>query len=349
MHVPVMPKEVLQALSVQPGGRYIDATLGGGGHAREILKKGSPGGQLLGIDADPAAISAAERRLARYQDATLLVNDNFGNLRDICTRYDFFPVHGILLDLGLSSLQLAASGRGFSFQHDAPLDMRFSPEQNLTAAEIVNTYPAADLERLLREYGEEPRARRIAERIVARRPFRTTLEFADAVAAACGGRHGRIHPATRTFQALRIAVNQELEQLESVLHQAMDLLGFEGRLVVISYHSLEDRIVKRFMQRESKDCVCPPESPACVCEHRASLRLVSRKALKPSPEEVAGNPRSRSARLRVAERVLEQENSFADYLNLLAETDPGRVWRRPVMMAKLRKTFVALQTGILAS
>ena len=349
MHVPVMPKEVLCALAVQPGGRYIDATLGGGGHAREILRKSSPGGQLMGIDADPEAIGLATRRLTRYQDATLLVNDNFANLRDICTRYDFFPVHGILLDLGLSSMQLTATGRGFSFQHDAPLDMRFSPEQDVTAAEIVNTYPASEIERLLREYGEEPRARRIAERIVARRPFSTTLELADVVAAACGGRHGRIHPATRTFQALRIAVNRELEQLESVLHQAMDLLGFEGRLVVISYHSLEDRIVKRFMQRESRDCVCPPESPACICEHRASLKLISRKALKPTPEEVKSNPRSRSARLRVAERVLQQENSFADYLNLLAETDPGRVWRRPVMMAKLRKTFVALQTGILAS
>jgi 16S rRNA (cytosine1402-N4)-methyltransferase len=349
MHVPVMLKEVLQALAVQPGGRYIDATLGGGGHAREILKKSSPGGQLLGIDADPAAVSLASRRLARYEDATLLVNDKFVNLRDICTRYDFFPVHGILLDLGLSSMQLEASGRGFSFQHDAPLDMRFSPEQEISAAEIVNGYSAQDLGRLIREYGEEPRARRIAERIVARRPLKTTLELADVVAAAVGGRHGRTHPATRTFQALRIAVNQELEQLESVLHQAVDLLGFEGRLVVISYHSLEDRIVKRFMQREAKDCVCPPEAPACVCEHRASLKLVSRKALKPTAEEVSDNPRSRSARLRVAERVLEQENSFADYLNLFAETDPGSVWRRPVMMAKLRKTFVAMQTGILAS
>ncbi len=349
MHVPVMLKEVTQALAVQPGGRYIDATLGAGGHSREILKKSSPGGQLLGVDADPAAVSAAARRLARYQDATLLVNDNFANLRDICTRYDFFPVHGILLDLGLSSMQLEASGRGFSFQHDAPLDMRFSPEQEISAAEIVNDYSALELGRLIREYGEEPRARRIAERIVAQRPLKTTFELADVVAAASGGRHGRIHPATRTFQALRIAVNRELEQLESVLHQAVDLLGFEGRLVVISYHSLEDRIVKRFLQRESKDCVCPPESLACVCEHRASLKLVSRKALKPTPEEVAANPRSRSARLRIAERVLEQENSFADYLNLFAETDPGRVWRRPVMMAKLRKTFVAMQTGILAS
>jgi 16S rRNA (cytosine1402-N4)-methyltransferase len=349
MHVPVMPKEVLQALSVQPGGRYIDATLGAGGHAREILKKSAPGGQLMGIDADPEAITLAEHRLARYHDSTLLVNDNFGNLRDICTRYDFFPVHGILLDLGLSSMQLAASGHGFSFQHDAPLDMRFSPEQDISAADIVNTYPAAEIDRLVREYGEEPRARRIAERIVARRPFTTTLELADVVAAACGGRHGRIHPATRTFQALRIAVNQELERLESVLRQAMDLLGFEGRLVVISYHSLEDRIVKRFMQREAKDCVCPSTTPVCVCEHRASLKLISRKALKPTPEEIIGNPRSRSARLRVAERVLQQENSFADYLSLLAETNPGSVWRRPVMMARLRKTFVALQTGILAS
>ncbi len=225
MHVPVMLKEVTQALAVQPGGRYIDGTLGGGGHAREILKKSSPGGQLLGIDADPAAISAAQVRLTRYQDATLFVNDNFGNLRDICTKNDFFPVHGILLDLGLSSLQLGATARGFSFQYDAPLDMRFSPQQELTAADIVNQYPVTGLEELIRDYGEERQARRIAEYIVAGRPLNTTLELADVVSRATGGRHGRIHPATRTFQALRIAVNRELEQLEAVLRQTKFLMS----------------------------------------------------------------------------------------------------------------------------
>jgi len=343
MHVPVMLKEVVAALSVQPGGRYLDATVGGGGHASAILKKSSPGGQLLGIDADPKAIAAAAKKLKPYADSTLLVNDHFTNLKDICTRYDYSPVHGILLDLGMSSLQLNEAGRGFSFQREAPLDMRFSPRQEISAADIVNRYTESKLEDLLRNYGEERRSRQIARSILKKRPIATTTALASVVSEAVGGRHGRIHPATRTFQALRVAVNRELEQLESVLSQAVGLLGFEGRLVVISYHSLEDRIVKRFMQREARECICPPDIPACVCHHQASIKLISRRVIVPTPDEVRRNPRSRSARLRVVERIPGRESGYAHYLNEMAEADAPYIWRRPVMMEKFRKTFLALQ------
>jgi len=306
-HTPVLLEETVQALAVQPGGRYIDCTVGGGGHAAAILEHSMPGGQLLGIDADPEAVKIARVRLKAYRKSCLLLNENFIDLKEVATRYNFFPVHGILFDLGLSSLQLL-SPRGFSFQHDAPLDMRFDPRQEMTAAGIVNTYSEADISRLLRDYGEEEHSRRIARRIVMERPIRTTLELARVVEAAVGTRRGRIHPATKTFQALRIAVNHELEYLKLALEQALELLGFEGRLVVISYHSLEDRIVKEFMKRESKDCICPPTVPTCVCHHKARLRLVTKRVVTPQVEETRRNPRSRSARLRVAERFDSCQN-----------------------------------------
>jgi len=339
-----MASEVIQALAVQPGGRYIDATVGAGGHAAAILEHSAPGGQLLGIDADPRAIAAARSNLRRYRDSVLLVCDQFSNLKDICVRNDFLPVHGILFDLGLSSLQLADRQRGFSFQIDAPLDMRRNPGQAITAADIVNDYPELELERVLREYGEEALSRQIAHRVVAERPLRTTGELTHLVEAVAGSGRGRIHPATRTFQALRIVVNRELEQLEEALNQAVEILGFEGRLVVISYHSLEDRIVKRFMQREAMDCVCPPRVLECACHHQATLRLLARRVTKPSPLETARNPRSRSARLRAAERVALAEESFADYLNILAGNG-SRAWRKPVLMEKLRRTFLALEVS----
>ncbi len=291
-HTPVLLGETIEALNVQPGGRYIDATLGAGGHAAAILEHSSPGGQLLGIDADPGAIEMAGARLEAYRDSILLVNDNLSNLREICHKYDFFPVHGILFDLGLSSLQLEQDNRGFSFQHDALLDMRLSPEQETTAADIVNTYPEKQLARLIKDYGEERYSHQIARQIVRQRPITTTLQLVEAVERAVGGRRGRIHPATRTFLALRIAVNQELENLESALKQATSLLGFGGRLVVISYHSLEDRIVKNFMRQEAGG-------------ENASLRLINKKVLTPSTLEVRTNPRSRSAKLRAAERITE--------------------------------------------
>jgi 16S rRNA (cytosine1402-N4)-methyltransferase len=221
--------------------------------------------------------------------------------------------------------------------------MCFSPDQEISAADIVNQYSEGQLESIIRTYGEERQSRQIARSIIQKRPIATTVGLAEVVTDAVGGRHGRIHPATRTFQALRVAVNRELEQLESVLSQAISLLGFEGRLVVISYHSLEDRIVKRFMQRESRDCICPADIPVCVCSHQAKVKLISRRIIAPSTDEVRRNPRSRSARLRVAERVPERENSFADYLNVMAETDDSYVWKRPVMMEKVRRAFMALQ------
>ena len=220
-------------------------------------------------------------------------------------------MHGILFDLGLSSFQLNGDARGFSFQHEAVLDMRLSPEQAVTAEDLVNQLPEIELAGLIRTYGEESHSHRIARSIVQERPIKTTLQLARTVEQAVGGRKGRIHPATKTFQALRIAVNHELDNLGTVLKQALDLLGFGGRLVVISYHSLEDRIVKQFMHQESVDCICPPTTPTCICGHTATLRLVNKKVITPSDEEVYLNPRSHSAKLRVAERIITHNNQCA--------------------------------------
>jgi 16S rRNA (cytosine1402-N4)-methyltransferase len=308
-HVPVLLREVVEALAVRPGGRYVDCTLGAGGHAEAILEAASPDGELLGIDLDPEALTTARQRLARFSaegggERVTFVEGNFSQVGDLCRERDFAPVQGILFDLGLSSLQLEEESRGFSFQRQGPLDMRFSPRQELTAADIVNTYSQEDLADLLWRYGEERRSRRIARRLIEERPFRTTTQLAKAVEQAVGRRaRGVIHPATRTFQALRITVNQELLHLATALLQAHGLLGFGSRLVVISYHSLEDRIVKNFMRREARDCVCPPGVLICVCGHRATLRLVARGVVRPSAAEVTANPRARSARLRVAERL----------------------------------------------
>ena len=344
-HIPVLTREVVENLSVQPGGRYIDCTLGSGGHAQSILEHSSPGGQLLGIDADPNAIKASADRLKSFNRSLLLVNDNFVNLKDICVKYDYFPVHGILFDLGLSSVQLEEEGRGFSFQLDSPLDMRFSPAQRISAYDIVNSYSEVDLARILKTYGEEINSRQIAKKLVQKRPIRTTTELAGIVEEAVGGRHGKIHPATRTFQALRIVVNHEMENLEDALNQAVSLLGFGGRLAVISYHSLEDRIVKHFLQRESKDCICPPEAIKCTCGHKASLKIITRKIITPTFAEVELNPRSRSAKLRAAERAItptEQYEKAVEQLNCsVGIVTQG--WRRPALIEKLRKTFLSLQ------
>ncbi len=302
-HTPVLLQTTVELLQVRPGGRFVDCTVGTGGHAEAILQQLSPSGSLLGIDADPKALEVAGRRLAHYGQAVTLVNDNFKHLENICRAHDFFPVDGILLDLGISSLQLDDRERGFSFRFDAPLDMRFGPDQSTTAARIVNSFPEEDIAALLREYGEERHSRLIARRIVAVRPIKTTLDLVNAIERLPGMTSGRIHPATRTFQALRIAVNREIENLEEALSQTVRVLGKGGRLVVISYHSLEDRLVKRFMQKESKSCLCPPEMPVCTCAHTPSLRLVHRKAITTSETEERENPRSRSTKLRVAERV----------------------------------------------
>lgn len=337
-HIPVLLKETVDALAIQPGGRYIDCTAGGGGHAEAILEHSAPGGQLLGIDADPEAIDTARARLSRFGSSALIVNDNFANLEAICLKNDFEPVNGILFDLGLSSLQLSETGHGFSFKHGAPLDMRFGPGQKISAADIVNKYSEAELARIIFEFGEETHSRQIAHLIVRARPIRTTDELANLIERSMPGR-GRIHPATKTFQALRIAVNQELEHLESALGQALNLLGHEGRLVVISYHSLEDRIVKNFMRREASACICPPGLPQCVCHHQPRLKLVNKQVIVPSLAEEKANPRSRSAKLRVAERIIgnEEWQETAERLSVLAGNDTSS-WKRP---SKMRMIFGA--------
>jgi 16S rRNA (cytosine1402-N4)-methyltransferase len=301
-HVPVLYQEVIAGLRPKPGGHYIDATVGGGAHARGLLKASSPDGQLLGMDADPTAIAQARQSLAEYGERAILVNGNFADLKEIAARHGFCPVGGILLDLGLSSFQLERAERGFAFQLEGPLDMRFNPQQGPTAADLVNTLPEDRLADLLWRYGEEHQARRIARAIVAHRPLRTTRELAEIVQRTVSRRR-RIHPATRTFLALRIAVNQELDALSRALPQAVELLAPGGRLAVISFHSLEDRIVKVFFRDEARGCICPPDVPVCVCHHQPALEVLTKKPIRPSEAEVRRNPRSRSARLRLASRL----------------------------------------------
>ena len=305
VHVPVLLDEVVAGLQPRPGGRFIDCTIGLGGHAAAILERISPSGRLLGIDADPNAIKISKDRFSNYGEAVTLVNDNFVNLDAICKEYLFHPVDGILFDLGVSSLQLDTAERGFSFHLDAPLDMRFSPEQGLTASDIVNRFSEQELAKLIERYGEERHSRRIARYIAQNRPITTTAELAQLVeqASVASSRRSRIHPATRTFMALRIAVNSELQNLELALKQTPDLLRPGGRLTVISYHSLEDRIVKQFMRYAASSCVCPPGTIICRCGHVPTLKLISRKVIKPASLEIESNPRSRSARLRIAERL----------------------------------------------
>ncbi len=302
--MPVLLSAVLEGLRPRSGMSFIDATLGAGGHAAALLEASAPDGRLLGFDRDAAALEVARRRLARFGDRVRVVHASYAQIGRLAPAHGFEAVDGILFDLGLSSLQLDDPARGFSFRFDAPLDMRFDPRHGITAAELVNELPEERLAALLREYGEERHARRIARAIVAARPVRTTGRLAEVVARAVPrARHERIHPATRTFQALRIAVNEELEALERALPQAVELLRPGGRLAVISFHSLEDRIVKRFMRREAQDCLCPPEQLVCTCEHVARLRVITRKPIMATEEEIAANPRARSARLRLAERV----------------------------------------------
>lgn len=300
-HTPVLVKEVIEGLQVKPGGRYIDATVGLGGHSRAILSASAPSGRLLCIDADPEALARARENLADFASRVRLVRADFSTLQATAAANGFDAVDGILFDLGVSSLQLDTAERGFSFQQEGPLDMRFSGE-GLAAADVVNTFSERELADIIWRYGEERESRRIAREIVAHRPLHSSTELAALVARVKRSRE-KIHPATRTFQALRIAVNQELEALSLALPQAVDLLVPGGRLAVITFHSLEDRIVKQFIHRESQQCICPPQGPACTCTHRASLRVLNRKPIIPAAEEVARNRRSRSAKLRLAVRL----------------------------------------------
>ncbi len=300
-HVPVLLNGTIEGLQVQGGRYFIDCTVGSGGHAAAILERILPGGKLLGIDADSEAIRIAEARFSDYGEVVSLVNDNFVNLKAICSKYKFYPVDGILLDLGVSSQQLDTAQRGFSFQREAPLDMRFDSRQGLTAADIINTFPEQELAHIIKEYGEERHSRRIAQHVVQSRPITSTVQLAQVVEQALGRKRARIHPATRTFMAFRIAVNRELDNLKVALEQTINLLRFRGRLVVISYHSLEDRIVKEFMRREASSCLCPPGTIVCRCGHVPSLKLISRKVIRPTSLEIESNPRSRSAKMRIAE------------------------------------------------
>ena len=301
-HTPVMAREAVAALRVKPAGKYIDCTCGEGGHSLAILNAAAPPPSVLCLDMDGQALQTARMRLRTF-GSVAFAQANYADVAALAPQSGFGNADGALLDLGLSSLQLDVGARGFSFRHEAPLDMRFDAAQALTAHEVVNGYAEQAIADIIFRFGEERRSRRIARAIVRNRPVRTTTQLADIVAKSVGRPRGRIHPATRTFQAIRIAVNGELDNLQRGLHGAIQTLGKRGRFAVITYHSVEDRIVKTTLRRESADCVCPPETPQCVCSHAAAIRLVNRRVIKPSPDEIRANPRSRSARLRVAERI----------------------------------------------
>jgi 16S rRNA (cytosine1402-N4)-methyltransferase len=277
--------------------------VGAAGHAWGILQASAPDGQLIGLDVDPAALELAASRLAEFGGRASLKRGSYAQLAQHLQAAGWEAVDGILLDLGASSMQFDRPERGFSFQQEGPLDMRFDPDGASTAAQLVNQLPEAELADILYQYAEERSARRIARAIVEARPLQTSTQLAAVIAKAAGGQRGGIHPATRSFQALRIAVNGELANLEEALPQAVAALKPGGRLAVISFHSLEDRQVKQFMRRESQDCICPPGQPVCTCGHKASIKEVTRKPLVAQENEVTANPRARSARLRVAEKL----------------------------------------------
>ncbi|RMF04298.1 MAG: 16S rRNA (cytosine(1402)-N(4))-methyltransferase RsmH [Chloroflexi bacterium] len=305
MHVSVLLQEVVEALQPRAGGIYIDGTVGAGGHAAAVLRASAPDGRLFGFDQDPQALELARQNLAQFGERVQLYHANFRQLAALARLHRIPPADGILLDLGVSSMQFDQAERGFSFQADGPLDMRMNPQAGPTAAELVNTLPEAELANLIYRYGEERHSRRIARAIINARPIHRTAQLAQVVAGAVRrkGKPGarKIHPATRTFQALRIAVNHELDVLEQVLPQALGLLKPKGRLAVISFHSLEDRIVKQFFRQEATDCICPPEQPVCTCEHKSIINIITKKPITPGLAEIEVNSRARSAKLRVVE------------------------------------------------
>jgi 16S rRNA (cytosine1402-N4)-methyltransferase len=301
-HHPVLYQEILTALAPFSPGRYVDGTLGAGGHAFGLLLSSAPFGELLGIDLDPVALDLASQRLKEFGNRVHLVHGSYSDLPQHLKNTGWQQINGIVLDLGVSSMQLDRPEKGFSFRQDAPLDMRFNPSAPQTGAELLNGLDEAEITRILWEYGEEQQARRITRAIIQNRPILTTGQLAAIIEKAIG-RRGAIHPATRTFQALRIAVNAELDNLQEVLPQIVEALEPGGRAAIISFHSLEDRIVKHFFQQESKDCICPPEQPTCTCGHRASLKILTRHPVEASEQEKKENPRARSAKLRIVERI----------------------------------------------
>ena len=305
-HEPVLASRVLDLLRpcLEHGGVFVDATLGRAGHARLVLEAFSEV-QLVGFDRDPVAVEAAGAVLAPYSGRARIVRDDFKGLAPALERLGAAPVRGVLFDLGVSSPQLDDPARGFSYRHDGPLDMRMDPDQELSARQVVNEYPVPELERVIARYGEERFARRIARAIERARPVETTTELADVVVPAipAATRRTGSHPARRTFQALRIEVNGELRALDAALPAAVDALDAGGRVVVLSYHSLEDRIVKRLFAEESKGCTCPPDFPVCACGAEARVRVLVKRPARPTAEEIAANPRAQSAKLRAAEKL----------------------------------------------
>ena len=305
-HVSVMGQEVVRFLKPEPGGRYLDGTLGGGGHAESILMESSPDGQVLGLDRDDEALAAARKRLDRFGARLTVRQASFEAAGEILAEEGWNGVDGVVLDLGLSSHQLASAERGFSFQSSGKLDMRMDRRQSLDAYKIVNTFPVAKLERILREFGEEPQAHRIALAIGSERrvrPLATTAELVKLIIKVKGAGRRDHHPATQTFQALRIAVNEELHHLDRFLEKGYEVLKPNARMVIVSFHSLEDRSVKSAFRRWSRDCLCPPRTPVCRCGWSRKVKLLTKKPLAPSINEVSVNSRARSAKLRAVERI----------------------------------------------
>lgn len=301
-HQPVLLDEVLEGLQVRPGGHYVDGTLGAGGHARAILEQSAPDGELLAFDVDPEAIRISQSALEKYGNRVIMQRSSYTNMSKVVAELGWPNPDGILLDLGASSMQFDQAQRGFSFQNEGPLDMRFDLDSAHSANAIVNEWSAQGLKELLETYGEQPRARKVADAIVNARPIENTTQLAEIVAHALRSKKRGIHPATKTFQALRIAVNSELDNLSTALPDAISLLVEGGRLAVISFHSLEDRIVKRFFNQESKDCICPPEQLICTCGHQAQIVRITRKPIMAGEDELKINRRSRSAKLRIVEK-----------------------------------------------
>jgi 16S rRNA (cytosine1402-N4)-methyltransferase len=308
-HVSVLLQECIDGLNIRPDGIYVDGTLGGAGHSFQIASRLTTG-RLIGIDRDQVALEAAGKRLAPYQDRVTLVHSNFCDIKEVLAKLNIPGVDGILLDLGVSSPQLDDGERGFSYMTDAPLDMRMNRQDTLSASTVVNTWPREELKRILYDYGEERYAPQIASAICRRReegPIETTLELVDVIRSAMppAALREKQHPAKRSFQAIRIAVNDELGSVEQVLRDAIPCLNQGGRLAVITFHSLEDRIVKNAMAAAARGCTCPPEFPVCVCGKKPAVKLVNRKPIVSGSKELEDNPRARSAKLRVCEKITD--------------------------------------------
>lgn len=301
-HRPVLYQETIQYLTANQAKRFLDCTAGAGGHSEGLLQN-SPDSQLIALDLDPYAIALSQARLEKFGHRARVVQASYWDATEVLKSVGWESVDGILMDLGVSSMQLDQAERGFSFRHDAPLDMRFDPNKGPSAAELLNTLEEAELAKIIWEYGEEKYSRRVAKEIIKARPLHTTFELAEVVRKAVGQTHEKLDPATRTFQAIRIAVNDELEGINQAVPRLIANLKTKGRIAIISFHSLEDRIVKHIFRQESSDCLCPPEKLICDCGHRATIKVLTRRPITASEDELQNNPRSRSAKLRVAEKL----------------------------------------------